>query len=320
MRNSKTNDIKEVKALRLKNSPRLAKEFKLNWMLYLMILPGLLYFLIFKYAPMGGLIIAFQNYMPHLGITGSKWAGLAHFKRFFSTNTFGMLMSNTLIIFALNFIFSFPAPILLALSLNEVRSKRFKKGIQTIVYLPHFLSWVIVVSIFYVLLTTDGGAVNNLIAAAGGTKIRFLTNPRWLRPLYIIQEIWKGAGWGSIIYLAALTNIDEQLYEAADIDGANRFKKIWHITLPGIRPTIVTMMILKVGDILELGFDHMFLLLNSLNRNVAEIFDTFVYVTGIKNGQLSYSAAVGFFKSFIGLLLVIMANRMAKRIGEDGVY
>lgn len=311
---------KKVPNILPKPKRNIVKEFKLNWLLYLMILPGLIYFLIFKYAPMGGLVIAFQDYFPFLGITNSPFVGFKHFETFFSNNTFNMLMRNTLTIFVLNLIFSFPAPILLAISLNEVRSNRFKRSIQTIVYLPHFLSWVIVVSIFYVLLTTDGGAVNNVIEALGGEKVRFLTDSSWLRPLYIIQEIWKGAGWGSIIYLAALTNIDEQLYEAADLDGANRFRKIWHITLPGIRPTIVIMLILKIGDTLELGFDHMFLLLNSLNREVAEIFDTFVYVTGIRNGQLSYSAAVGFFKSFVGLILVILANYLAKKIGEDGVY
>ena len=306
------------KAPRRKRSLR--KELKMNWMLYLMILPGVVYFLIFKYAPMGGLVIAFQDYYPFLGIKNSQWVGLAHFKRFFNSGVFNNLMRNTLILFGLNLIFAFPSSILLAIMLNEVRNTRFKKGVQTIVYLPHFISWVIVVSIFYVLLTTEGGAINNIIESMGFAKIPFLTNPSWFRPLYIIQEIWKGAGWGSIIYLAALTNVDQQLYEAADLDGASRFQLIWHVTLPSIRPTIVTMLILKVGDVLELGFDHVYLMLNSLNRDVAEIFDTFVYTAGITNGQLSFSTAVGFFKSIVGLILVIFANSMAKKVGEEGVY
>ncbi len=306
------------KAPRRKRSLR--KELKMNWMLYLMILPGVVYFLIFKYAPMGGLVIAFQDYYPFLGIKNSQWVGLAHFKRFFNSGVFNNLMRNTLILFGLNLIFAFPSSILLAIMLNEVRNTRFKKGVQTIVYLPHFISWVIVVSIFYVLLTTEGGAINNIIESMGFAKIPFLTNPSWFRPLYIIQEIWKGAGWGSIIYLAALTNVDQQLYEAADLDGASRFQMIWHVTLPSIRPTIVTMLILKVGDVLELGFDHVYLMLNSLNRDVAEIFDTFVYTAGITNGQLSFSTAVGFFKSIVGLILVIFANSMAKKVGEEGVY
>lgn len=312
--------MKVEKVKPMKKKGRLANEFKQNWLLYLMILPGLLYFLIFKYAPMGGLVIAFQNYFPFLGIKGSQWVGLEHFRRFFSSGDFAMLMRNTLVLFGLNLVFAFPASIILAIALNEVRNTRFKKGVQTIVYLPHFISWVIVVSIFYVLLTTEGGAVNNLIASAGKKKVPFLTDPKWFRPLYIIQEIWKGAGWGSIVYLAALTNVDQQLYEAADLDGASRMQMIWHVTLPSIRPTIITMLILKVGDVLELGFEHVYVMLNSLNRGVAEIFDTFVYTAGITNGQLSFSTAVGFFKSIVGLILVIFANRLAKKVGEEGVY
>ncbi len=314
----KVQKVKKVKPIKKKG--RLANEFKQNWLLYLMILPGLLYFLIFKYAPMGGLVIAFQNYFPFLGIKGSQWVGLEHFRRFFSSGDFAMLMRNTLVLFGLNLVFAFPASIILAIALNEVRNTRFKKSVQTIVYLPHFISWVIVVSIFYVLLTTEGGAINNVIASRGGNKIPFLTDPKWFRPLYIIQEIWKGAGWGSIVYLASLTNVDQQLYEAADLDGASRMQMIWHVTLPSIRPTIITMLILKIGDVLELGFEHVYVMLNSLNRGVAEIFDTFVYTAGITNGQLSFSTAVGFFKSIVGLILVILANRLAKRVGEDGVY
>lgn len=315
---TKTKKMEKYVPLRKKGA--LAKSIRSNWLLYLMILPGVIYYLVFSYAPMGGLVIAFQDYFPFLGIKGSPWVGLKHFERFFTTDTFGMLMRNTLFMFFLNLIFAFPASIILALSLNEVRNMRFKKYIQTIVYLPHFLSWVIVVSIFYVLLTTEGGAINNLLVSMGFEKIKFLTDKNWLRPLYVIQSIWKGAGWGSIIYLAALSNVDEQLYEASDLDGANRLQQIIHITLPSIRPTIIIMLILKIGDVLELGFDHMFLLLNSLNRDVAEIFDTFVYTSGITNGQLSFSAAVGFFKSFVGLVLVIAANRLAKKLGEEGVY
>lgn len=295
-------------------------QIKTNKYLYVMLLPGILYFLIFKYLPMGGLVIAFQDYQPWLGIFGSPFVGLKHFIRLFSEDTFYMLMKNTLVIFGLNIVLSFPFPILLALLLNELRSAKLKKSIQTIIYLPHFMSWVIVVSIFYVLLTTENGVINNIIMANGGQRISFLTDPDWLRPMYIFQQIWKGAGWGTIVYLAAITNVDEQLFEAADMDGANRFRKIWHITLPAIRPTIITLLILKIGDVLELGFEHMFLLMNSMNKEVAQIFDTYVYTAGIRNGQLSYSTAVGLFKGLIGLVLVVMANKLAKKVGEDGVY
>ncbi|MFE5334444.1 ABC transporter permease [Isoptericola sp. NPDC056573] len=288
--------------------------------LYLMAVPGILYFLVFKYAPMGGLVIAFQDYMPFLGIGGSPWVGFDHFVRFFSEDTFLVLLRNTVVISLLLLIFSFPVPIILALLLNEVRTKVFQRSVQTVIYLPHFMSWVIVASIFYVLLSTDGGAVNNLIVEWGGQPVPFLTDPDWLRPLYVGQEIWKGAGWGTIVYLAAMTAVDTQLYEAAELDGAGRMRQTWHITLPAIRPTIIVMFILAIGDFLELGFEHMFLVMNSLNRSVGDIFDTYVFTTGIQNGQLSYAAAVGLFKGLVGLILVVMANRLAKKFGEEGVY
>jgi len=299
---------------------RLAKAIWRHRTLYLMAVPGIVYFLVFKYAPMGGLVIAFQDYMPFLGVTGSPWVGFEHFVRFFTEDTFFLLLRNTLVLSGMLLLFSFPVPIILALMLNELRGRVFKRSIQSIVYLPHFMSWVIVVSIFYVLLTTDRGAINNLIMSWGGDSVAFLTDPEWLRPMYIVQHIWKSAGWGTIVYLAAMTAVDLALYEAAELDGAGRMRQTWHITLPAIRPVIVVMFILAIGDILELGFEHMFLLLNSLNREVGEIFDTYVYTTGIQNGQLSYASAVGLFKGLVGLILVIMANRLAKKFGEEGVY
>lgn len=295
-------------------------QIKKNKALYLMLLPGILYFVVFKYVPMGGLVIAFQDYQPFLGILDSPFVGMTHFIRLFTEDTFMMLMRNTLIMFFLNITISFPFPILLALLLNEVNNRRLKKSIQTIIYLPHFMSWVIVVSIFYVLLTTEGGVINNIIESFGGERIAFLTSKAWLRPMYIFQDLWKGAGWGTIVYLAAITSVDEQLYEAADMDGAGKLRKMWHITLPCIRPTIVTLLILKIGSILDMGFEHMFLLMNSMNREVAQIFDTYVFTAGIQNGQLSYSTAVGLFKGLVGLILVVFANRLAKKFGEDGIY
>ncbi|WP_321163037.1 ABC transporter permease [Microbacterium hydrocarbonoxydans] len=285
-----------------------------------MAIPGIAYFIIFKYVPMGGLIIAFQDYSPFRGIGGSPWVGFDHFIRFFSESTFVMLLVNTVSVSLLLLVFSFPVPIILALLLNELRSKLFQRSIQTIIYLPHFMSWVIVVSLFYVLLTTDGGSINALLKSWGMDAVPFLTDPNWLRPLYTMQEIWKTAGWGTIIYLAAMTGVDMELYEAAELDGAGRWLQTWHITLPAIRPTIIVMFILAIGDFLELGFEHMFLMLNSLNRDLGEIFDTYVYTAGIQNGQLSYATAVGLFKGLVGLILVIAANRLAKKLGEEGVY
>ncbi|WP_213650817.1 sugar ABC transporter permease [Paenibacillus sp. J23TS9] len=293
---------------------------KRNKLLYLMILPGVLYFMIFKYLPMGGLVIAFQDYQPYQGITGSPWVGFKHFIRLFTEPTFFMLLSNTLVLFALNIVIFFPLPIILALMLNEVRHKLFKNAIQTIIYIPHFMSWVIIVSITYVFMTVDGGLLNEALAALGFHKISFLTSPEWLRTVYIGQVIWKELGWSTIIYLAAITVVDTQLYEASEMDGAGRLRKTWHVTLPAIRPVIITLLILKIGSTLDLGFEHMYLLLNSLNREVAEIFDTYIYTAGLRNGQLSFSTTVGLFKGVVGLILVMASNKLAKKLGEDGVY
>ncbi|ARC69242.1 MULTISPECIES: ABC transporter permease [Bacillus] len=288
--------------------------------LYLMILPGVIYFLLFKYVPMWGIVIAFQDYQPFLGITGSEWVGFKHFERLFTEPTFFMLLKNTLILFFLNLVVFFPIPIILALLLNEVRVALFKKFVQTLIYIPHFMSWVIVVSLSFVLLTVDGGLINEIIAYFGGEKINFLLNESWFRPMYILQVIWREAGWSTIIYLAAITAVDPQLYEAAKMDGANRLRRMWHVTLPAIRSVIVVLLILKIGDTLELGFEHVYLLLNATNREVAEIFDTYVYTAGLKQGQFSYSTAVGLFKAAVGLILVVFANRMAKKFGEEGIY
>lgn len=208
----------------------------------------------------------------------------------------------------------------LSLLLNEVTNKRLKNGIQTIIYIPHFMSWVIIVSITYVFLNVDGGVLNEFLATMGFEKISFLTSPEWTRTVYIGQVIWKELGWSTIIYLSAITAVDTQLYEAAEMDGAGRLRKTWHVTLPAIRPVIITLLILKIGQTLDLGFEHMYLLLNSLNRSVAEIFDTYIYTAGLKNGQLSFSTAMGLFKGVVGLFMVILANKIAKKLGEDGVY
>ncbi|WP_410768964.1 ABC transporter permease [Fontibacillus sp. BL9] len=305
--------------LKPKASPIL-KSLKRDKLLYLMIFPGLLFFIVFKYFPMGGLIIAFQDYQPFLGIAESPWVGFKHFERLFTEPTFLMLLKNTLILFGMNIVIFFPLPIILALMLNEVQVKWFKNAVQTMMYLPHFMSWVIIVSITYVFLTVDGGVLNEMLAALGFEKISFLTSPEWLRTMYIGQIIWKELGWSTIIFLAAITVVDPQLYEAVEIDGGGRWRKTWHITLPAIRPVIITLLILKIGSTLDLGFEHMYLLLNSMNREVGEIFDTYIYTAGLKNGQLSFSTTVGLFKGVVGLVLVVLSNKLAKKLGEEGVY
>lgn len=319
MKASSTASMRLDPGLKPRSSPVL-KGLIRNRLLYLMIFPGLVYFIVFKYLPMGGLIIAFQDYQPFLGITGSPWVGLKHFIRLFTEPTFLMLLKNTLILFAMNIIFFFPLPIILALMLNEVQSKWFKNAVQTMMYLPHFMSWVIIVSISYVFLNMDGGVVNEMLDSLGFNKISFLTAPEWLRTMYIGQIIWKELGWSTIIFLAAITVVDPQLYEAVEIDGGGCWRKTWHITLPAIRPVIITLLILKIGSTLDLGFEHMYLLLNSMNREVAEIFDTYIYTAGLKNGQLSFSTTVGLFKGLVGLILVMLSNKLAKKFGEEGVY
>jgi len=303
-----------------KPSSELTRRLIKNRAIYLMILPGLLFFVVFKYIPMGGLVIAFQDYQPYNGIMKSEWVGLAHFERLFSDPDFFMILGNTLLLFFLNLAFYFPVPIILALMLNEVRVAAFKRIVQTIVYIPHFMSWVIIVSISFVMLSMDRGIINELLAMMGFDKINFLMSTEWFRPMYVLQIIWREAGWGTIIYLAAMAAIDPGLYEASRIDGASRLRQIWHITLPSIRSVIVVLLILKIGDVLELGFEHIYLLLNSMNREVAEIFDTYVYTAGLRQGQFSYSAAVGFFKSIVGLVLVMLANWLSKKAGEEGIY
>ncbi|UOQ50544.1 sugar ABC transporter permease [Gracilibacillus salinarum] len=296
------------------------RRIKRNKMIYLMILPGIIYFLIYKYLPMYGLIISFQDYKPYKGIMGSEWVGFEHFQRLFESTEFWMIFKNTLVLFGLQIFIFFPIPIIISLMLNEVRHSFFKRGVQTLIYIPHFMSWVVIVSISYVMLTLDGGIVNAILETLGFEKINFLLNEDWFRPMYILQVIWREAGWGTIIFLAAITAVDPQLYEAARMDGANRFRQMWHITIPAIRNVIIVLLILKIGDVLELGFEHVYLLLNSSNRSVAEIFDTYVYVAGLQQGQFSYSTAVGFFKGGVGLAMVVFANWLAQKFDEEGIY
>ena len=288
--------------------------------LYIMLIPGVVYYLVFRYAPMGGLIMAFKNYQPFLGLFKSPWVGFAHFTRFFNEPTFAMLFRNTLIMGLMNIVFYFPLPIILALLLNEVRSTSFKRLSQTLIYMPHFLSWVVIYAITYTLFTVDGGVVNGILEGMGLAKVRFLTTESLFRPMVLGQVIWKEAGWGTIIFLAALTTVDPELYNAAMIDGAGRWRRLWHITLPCIRSTIVTMLILRLGTFLDTGFEQLLLMINALTRNVGEVFDTYVYTNGIVNGQFSYTAAVGFFKSLVALALIVVANTFAKRMGEEGIY
>ncbi|QGG56159.1 ABC transporter permease [Paenibacillus sp. B01] len=300
--------------------PSLAIRLRRDKWLYLLLLPGLLYFALFKYVPMWGILLAFKNYQPFTGFWKSEWVGLEHFRLFFANPEFFLLLQNTLILSFLNLVFFFPAPIVLALLLNEVRRALFKRVVQTMIYIPHFISMVIVASLTYVFLTTEGGPVNELLLQHTGEKIAFLSDPDWFRPIILLQTIWKECGWGTIIFLAALSAVDVEQYEAATIDGANRWKQIWHITLPAIRSTIVILLILRMGSVLDNGFEQIYLMLNPLNRSAAEVFDTYVYAMGITQGAFSYSTAVGLFKSVVGIILVLGTNWLAKKFGESGLY
>jgi len=303
----------------LRSSP-LLRSIKKNRLIYVMIAPGMLYFFCFKYLPMFGLIIAFKDYQPFLGVWGSPWAGFKHFEYFFSHPDFWMLFRNTFILAFYNLVFFFPLPIIVALMLNELRSNLYKRFIQSMIYVPHFVSWVVVVGMAYIFLTTEGGIVNELLVSLGFQKINFLLSKEWFRPLIVSEIIWKEVGWGTIIFLAALAGVDQQLYEAARVDGAGRFRQLWHVTLPAIRSTIVILLILRLGQFLDTGFEQIYLMLNPMNREVGEVFDTYVYTNGIQQGKFSYTTAVGLFKSVVGMALVIGTNYLVKKLGEEGVY
>lgn len=288
--------------------------------LYAMAAPGLLFFIIFKYVPLWGLLLAFQNYSPYLGFWNSEWVGLKYFNEFFANPEFLLLFRNTMAISLLNIAFFFPIPIVVALLLNEVRKLAFKKLVQTVIYLPHFLSWVIIVGICFLIFGQGTGIVNQLIKSNGGHSIEFLTNPDLFWGMLTAQSIWKEAGWGTIIFLAALAGINSELYEAAQIDGANRWQQMLNVTIPGIRSTIIVLLILRLGQVMEVGFEQIYLMMSGPVAHVADVFDTYVYRVGIQQGRFSYATVAGLFKSVVGLILVISANRLAKKFGEEGLY
>lgn len=298
----------------------LKKAVRKDIWLYGMMLPGLIYYLLFKYLPMWDMLIAFKDYQPALGFWGSRWVGMEHFERFFSEPIFWQLFRNTAILAVYNIVLFFPLPIIVALMLNELRIQWFKRTVQTFIYIPHFFSIVVVVGITYVMFTTEGGIVNEGVAAMGADKLNFLTGPEWFRPMVTLQVIWKETGYGTIIFLAALAGVDPTLYEASKIDGASRWHQLWYITMPAIKSTIVILLILRLGNFLDTGFEQMLLMINALNREVGEVFDTYVYTNGITQGQFSYSTTVGLFKSVVGLILVVAANHISRKLGEEGVY
>ena len=288
--------------------------------LYIMLLPGLVYIIMFRYVPMGGLIIAFKDYSPFMGMWDSPWVGLGQFRRFFSTQDFMQLLRNTLGISLLQLVFYFPAPVILSLFLNEIRHDWYKRTVQTFIYIPHFVSWVIVASLTYQLFGTQDGLINMMIKSLGGEAIPILERGKYFWGLIVGQDIWKETGYGTIIYLAALAGVDQEMYEAARVDGAGRWQMMWHITLPAIKSTVIIMLIMRVGSILNTGYEQIFLMRNDLNVAYSEVFDTYIYTRGIVNAQYSFSTAAGLFKSVVGMVMVLGSNWLAKRAGESGIY
>lgn len=292
------------------------RRLRQNIPLYIMFLPVMVFFLTFKYYPMTGLVIAFKKYSFIKGIWGSPWVGLNVFKMIFENDQLLRIIWNTFMISGLNILVGFPAPIILALLLNEVRKTGYKRLIQTLVYLPHFLNWVIVGGIIVTIFSQSTGIVNHVVAWITGEPYPFLYKPVSWIGIYLGSGIWKEAGWGAIIYLAALTSIDQSLYEAASIDGANKWNQLTRITLPGIMPTAIIMLILKIGQLMDVGFDHVYVLQNNAVAEISEVISTFMYKVGLQQAQFSLATAMGLFESLVGLVLVLSANRLARRFNQ----
>ncbi|GHU75919.1 sugar ABC transporter permease [Spirochaetia bacterium] len=288
--------------------------------LYIMLLPVIAYYVIFCYGPMYGVQMAFRDFSPRLGITGSPWIGLTNFRDFFGSIYFSRLLRNTLLINFYGLIFGFPVPILFALLLNELTNRKYKSFVQTVSYLPHFVSIVVIAGIVKSFTATEGLFSTLLNQWFSLPKQNMLMLPNYFRPIYVISDIWQEMGWSSIIYFAALTGIDSGLYEAAWVDGAGRFKQIWHVTLPGIIPTIMTMLVLRIGSMLSLGFEKVFLLYNEGIYETADVISTFVYRKGLIDGSFSYSTAVGLFNSLVNLVLLVAANKISKRLTQQSLW
>ncbi len=288
--------------------------------LYVISVPGIVYFFIFKYVPLLGSVIAFQDYNIFQGILDSKWVGLAHFKRMFAHYDFLNILNNTLLIGLYDLLIAFPAPIVLALLLNELRLVLYKRVLQTIVYMPHFLSWVIVSGIAIGILSPSTGAVNQFISWLGFEPVYFLGEESWIRTVLIGSGIWRDSGYGTIIFLAALAGVNPDLYEAAEVDGASRWRQTLSITIPALLPTIMIMFLLHIGKFLDFGFERVYVFLNPLNKNNGEILDTYIYQVGLLGQQFSYTTAIGLFKSVVGLALIVIGNTLSKKTTGESLY
>lgn len=301
-------------------SSSLLSNMKKEYQLYLFVLPAIIFFIIFHYVPMYGIQIAFKKYVEVKGILGSEWVGLANFERFFSSYQFGRLIRNTLGLSFYSLIAEFPIPIILALLLNQVKSKKYKKVVQTVTYAPHFISIVVMIGMVQLFLSPTSGLVNQIIEMLGGEPISFLAEPKYFRHIYVISGIWQHAGWGAILYLATLASVGPELYEAAKVDGASKWAIIRHIDIPSIMPTAIIMLILNVGRLMNIGMQKALLLQNPINVSQSEIIPTYVYKVGIIKAQFSYSAAIGLFNSVVNIILLFTVNKIAKRVSETSLW
>ena len=299
---------------------RLAKNIQKNWILYLMMLPPVIYYLVFAYAPMYGVQLAFKNYEVKKGIRGSPGVGLDHFKRFFKSYNFGLLIQNTIGISVYSLLVGFPIPILFALMLNYIKNKYLKKTVQMVSYAPYFISTVVMCGMIVIFLNPDTGVVNSLRNLVGLKPIDFMANPKMFKSIYVWTGVWQGMGWNSIIYISALSGVDYQLHEAAIVDGASKLKRIWHVDLPSIKPTIIMLLILQMGSLMSVGFEKVFLLQNTLNKQAASVISTYVYEVGLINSDYGYSTAIGLFNSVINLVLIVAANQACKKMADESLF
>ena len=302
-----------------KKEPALIRNIKQHWELYLLILPVILYFAIFKYGPMYGIQIAFRDYYPGMGYLEAEWVGFDNFIRFFNSYQFKSALWNTFSISLLNLVLGFPLPIILALVMNSLRSNMLKKSLQTLSYAPHFISSVCMAGIILT-FTSERGIINEIVAVVGGNRVSFMSEPSMFKWVYVLSRMWKEAGWGSVMYIAALSSVDLALYEAADVDGASRLQKIWYVDLPSILPTIVIMLILRCGQILNLGYEDILMLQNDLNLSGSQVISTYSYQIGLLNQDYSYSTAIGMFNSIINLILLTSVNFISRKVNETSLW
>ncbi|MEK3884030.1 ABC transporter permease subunit [Paenibacillus sp. PL2-23] len=295
-------------------------KIKQNYELYLFLMPAVLIYLVFKYYPMYGVQIAFKDFRASKGIWGSEWVGFEHFVRFFEAYNFWPIMQNTILLSVYSLIFSFPIPIIVALMLNQMLAKRYKKFVQTVIYAPHFISTVVLVGMLGVFLSPNSGIVNHIIVFFGGEPILFMADEGWFRPLYVLSGIWQETGFATIIYLAALAGVNPELHEAAIMDGASKWKRVKHVDIPSIMPTIIILMVLAVGSIMSVGFEKAYLMQSDLNYAASNIIPTYVYELGIQKAQYSFSAAIGLFNAIINVVLLVTVNRIAKRLTETSLW